>query len=400
MKSSLSLDEARRIALHAQGFAKQDRSSKVPWSKIASTINQMQLLQIDSVNVLVRSHYLPLYARLGNYDRAVLDSRTLASTGRHVFECWAHEASLVPLDLHPLMRWRMQRARNGDGTYSHMNRFAADEKTFLRQTLKFIDKNGPTRASEIPGSGKSAGGWWGWSKGKLAAECLFDHGLLTTSSRQGFERLYEIPEKVIPPEILALPTPNENDAHIALIERAARSLGIATELDLRDYFRLSIADGKTAVALAMEAGILLPVVVEDWKKPAYIHREAKLPRKAGGTSLLSPFDPLVWNRDRAERLFNFHYRIELYTPQNKRKFGYYVLPFLHGEKLVGRLCLKADRATGTLLVNSAHKEVDVDHHEIAAALAGELKLMAKWLGLASIQLLQSGELARSVTRHL
>ncbi len=400
MKSSLSRVEARRIALHAQGFATQDRSKKANWSKIANTIDQMQLLQIDSVNVLVRSHYLPLYARLGNYDRAALDTRTLAPTKRHVFECWAHEASLVPLDLHPLLRWRMQRARNGDGTYGHMNRFAAEENTFLKQTLKFIDQNGPTRASEIPGSGKSAGGWWGWSKGKLAAECLFDHGLVTTSSRQGFERLYEIPEKVIPAEILARPTPHETDAHIALIERAARSLGVATELDLRDYFRLSIADGKNAVAAAQEAGILLPVSVENWKKPAFIHRDAKLPRKSGGTALLSPFDPLVWNRDRAERLFNFHYRIELYTPQNKRKFGYYVLPFLHGEKLVGRLCLKADRATGTLLVNSAHKEVDVDHHEIAAALAGELKLMAKWLGLASIQLLQSGELARSVSRHL
>ena len=220
------------------------------------------------------------------------------------------------------------------------------------------------------------------------------------TSRQGFERLYEIPEKVIPSEILAIPTPREEDAQVALIERAAHSMGIATELDLRDYFRISIADGKKAVAAAVEAGILQTVTVEGWKKLAYLHRDAKLPRKAGGTALLSPFDPLVWNRERAERLFNFHYRIELYTPQHKRKFGYYVLPFLHGEKLLGRLCLKADRATGTLLVNSIHKEADVDQNEIAAALAGELQLMAAWLGLQSLQLPNSGPVANAVAKHL
>jgi uncharacterized protein len=400
VKSTLSLVEARRIALHAQGFRQQDRTAKPTWAKLANTIAEMQLLQIDSVNVLVRSHYLPLFARLGNYDRAKLDSRTLAPTKRHVFECWAHEASLVPLELHPLMRWRMQRARDGDGTYAHMDRFATEEKTFLADTLKFIGKNGPTRASEIPGSGKSAGGWWGWSKGKLAAECLFDHGLLTTASRQGFERLYELPEKVIPAEILALPTPREQDAQLDLIVRAARSLGIATELDLRDYFRLSPADARRAITAATESGALIPVTVESWKKPAFLHRETKLPRSAGASTLLSPFDPLVWNRDRAERLFNFHYRIELYTPEAKRKFGYYVLPFLHGERLVGRLCLKADRAAGKLLVNTAHREDDVEVDAIAPALATELQRMATWLGLGGIQTTKSGTLAKAVAKFL
>ena len=393
MAKSMSQEQARRIALHAQGFANQDRSTKPTWSKIARTIEQLQLLQIDSVNVLVRSHYMPLFSRLGSYDRAALDARTLAPTKRHVFECWAHEASLVPLSLHPLLRWRTQRARNGDGIYAHLNRFANEEKAFLKQSLKFIEGNGPSRASEIPGGGKSAGGWWGWSKGKLAAECLFDRGLVTAASRQSFERLYDIPERVIPSEVLALPTPREADAFLALIERSAKSLGIATESDLRDYFRLPLADSKKAVAAALEAGIIQPVSVAGWKQQAYIHRDAKLPRKAGAIALLTPFDPLVWNRDRAERLFNFHYRIELYTPQAKRKFGYYVLPFLHGDKLAGRLCLKADRANGTLLVNTAHIENGLDMADTAEALATELKRMAAWLALSDVKVAKTGNLA-------
>ena len=368
------------------------------WRKISKAVDQLQLLQIDSVNVLVRSHYLPLFARLGNYSMNALDERTFTHAKRHFFECWAHEASFVPLALHPLMRWRMDRALRGDGTYGSMARFASEEKTFLKRTLVHIRANGPMRASDVPGGGKSEGGWWGWSRGKMALETLFDQGLLTASTRKSFERHYDVPERVIPADILALPTPREADGFLALIERAGTALGIATEADLRDYFRLPVAEGRKAVAAAVENGSLLPVTVESWKPQAYLHKSAKIPRNAGGTALVSPFDPLVWNRDRAERLFNFHYRIELYTPAPKRKFGYYVLPFLHGDKIAGRLCLKADRANNTLLVNRAHVEEFTDKAETATAMSQELALMAKWLGLATYKVKKTGNLGSELVK--
>jgi uncharacterized protein len=393
---TLSLQEARRVALHAQGFQGQSRDTRATWSKLASTVEQMHLLQIDSVNVLIRSHYLPLYARLGGYDRALLDKRSFDNKHRHFFECWAHEASLVPLELHPLMRWRMERARNGDGTYTGMDNFGRDEKTYLKSTLAFITKHGPVRTSDIPDGGKSAGGWWGWSKGKLALETLFDQGLITTATRQGFERIYDIPERVIPAEVMARPTPSETEAQHSLVGKASEALGIATGQDLRDYFRLSPAAFKTALASALEEGVLRPVKVEGWKPQAYLHRNAKLPKKAGATTLLSPFDPLVWNRDRAERLFNFHYRIELYTPEAKRKFGYYVLPLLHGEKLVGRLCLKADRQNATLRVNTAHHETTELANDLRKPLKLELRRMADWLGLENVSVNNRGNLAQAL----
>ena len=398
MPRALSLAVARRIALAAQGFDNQHRATKPNWSAMARTVDRINLLQIDSVNVLVRSHYLPLFARLGNYDRAALDARTFSNKKRHFFECWAHEASLVPLSLHHLMRWRMDRAQRGDGIYSAMDRFASEEPSFLKNTLAFVEKNGPTRVRDIPDGGKSLGGWWGWSKGKLALETLFDHGLLTTATREGFERIYDIPQRVIPANVLAVETPPEREAFRQLIDLSARALGVATEIDLRDYFRLPVADARQAVADAVADGTIVPVKVDGWKQQAFLHRDAKRPRAAGGTALLSPFDPIVWNRDRAERLFNFHYRIELYTPASKRKFGYYVLPFLVGDKLAGRLCLKADRETGTLLVNTAHHETDADAMATAKSLADELQLMAQWLGLGDVKIARTGNLAAALRK--
>jgi uncharacterized protein YcaQ len=395
---ALPLTTARRIALAAQGFDARHRAAKPTWTAIARTIDRLHLLQIDSVNVLVRSHYLPLFARLGNYDRGILDMRTLADSKRHVFECWAHEASLVPMDLHPLMRWRMHRARAGDGIYHSMDRFARDEASFMKTTLAFVERNGPTRVRDVPEGGKSEGGWWGWSKGKMALETLFDHGLVTTARRDGFERIYDIPARVIPHDILARETPSERETFRQLMAMGAAALGIGTEIDLRDYFRLPVAEAKTALADCLADGTLIETAVEGWKAPAFIHRNAKRPREAGGIALLSPFDPLVWNRDRAERLFNFHYRIELYTPQEKRKFGYYVLPFLHHDKMAGRLCLKSDRENGALLVNAAHHEDGADATETARALAPELRLMAEWLGLGSVKIARSGNLAAALRK--
>jgi hypothetical protein len=396
MKPSLSIAEARRIALAAQGFDHPDRSGKPNWSAMSRMIGRLNLLQIDSVNVLIRSHYLPLYSRLGSYDRATLDLRTFNNRKRTMFECWAHEASLLPLTLHPLARWRMDRARAGNGTYGAMDRFAKDQKSYLDSTLDFIARHGPTAVSEIPDAGKSAGGWWGWSRGKMALECLFDQGLVTTATRDGFERIYDLTERVIPAEILELPTPDEATAFRTLMELSARTLGIGTEFDLRDYFRLPVAETKKALAELIEDGTLQPVGVQGWKHQAYVHKDTKLPRKAGGSALVSPFDPIVWERARAERLFGFHYRIEIYTPAPKRKFGYYVLPFLHGDRFAARVCLKADRQTGALLANAAHLEAHVDRHETAHALAAELKLMARWLGLETVQVGPRGDLAKAL----
>jgi uncharacterized protein len=400
MARPLPLSDARRLALAAQGFDHRHRSAKPTWAVMARTLAQIQLLQIDSVNVLVRSHYLPLFARLGKYDRATLDTRAFTSAKRHLFECWAHEASLVPLDLHHLMRWRMRRSQEGDGTYASMNRFAREEPDFLKQALAHVEKHGPTRAADIPGGGKGEGGWWGWSRGKLAMECLFDQGRVTIATRDGFERIYDLPERVIPAEILATPTPDDRTAMKELVARSAVALGIATEIDLRDYFRLPIADARQALADNLADGTMREVAVEGWKKPAYLHHTSKKSKAAGGHALLSPFDPIVWNRDRAERLFNFHYRIELYTPQTKRKFGYYVLPFLMGDAIVGRVCLKADRAEQTLRVNTAHMEPGVDAAATAKALADELGLMAAWLGLADVAVAKVGNLSQALRKAI
>ena len=350
--------------------------------------------------MLVRSHYLPVYSRLGAYPPAILDARTFTNKKRAMFEFWAHEASLIPLELHPLMRWRMARARAGNGTYGTMNDFARDQRSFVKSVLDFVTRNGPASVSDLPDAGKSAGGWWGWSKGKMALECLFDQGLVTTATRAGFERIYDIPERVIPAETLALQTPGEAESFRQLLALSGRALGIATEFDLRDYFRLPVADTKRALAELVEDGTLIAVSVEDWTQQAYLHKAAKLPRKAGGTALVSPFDPLVWERARAERLFNLHYRLEIYTPASKRKFGYYVLPFLDGDRFAARVCLKADRQAGVLRANAAHLEPHAKPAPTAAALAGELRLMAQWLGLERIEAGCKGNLAGALKAEL
>ena len=397
--SSLSLSEARRVSLAAQGFGAAKTEEASGWAAQARELKRLHLLQIDSVNVLTRSHYLPLFSRLGNYNRATLDKRTLAHTNRATFECWAHEASLVYMELHPLMRWRMNRALKGDGIYRSMKDFAHAEKTYLKNLLDFVKSHGATAQSDLPDKSKGEGGWWGWSKGKLALETLFAQGLLTTAKRESFERFYDLPERVIPADVLALPTPSERDSLLQLMNLSGQALGLGTAFDLRDYFRLPVMEAKRALDDAVEAGILKPVQVEGWKPQAYIHRAAKIPRTINATALVSPFDPICWDRDRTERLFNFHYRIELYTPQAKRKYGYYVLPFLMGEQFAGRVCLKADRETGTLRANAIHSETHADKAEAAAALATELRRMANWLSLPNVEIKGSGNCAAAMAKH-
>jgi uncharacterized protein YcaQ len=342
------------------------------------------LHQIDSVNVLVRAHYLPAFSRLGGYDRALLDRAAWGRRSeRRLFEYWAHEASLLPLDQHPLLRWRMELADRGESGWSGLRRYANEQRPHAEAILARIRAEGPLASSDFA-EGKGGGGWWGWSEVKQALEWLFWAGHLTTATRRtSFERVYDLPERVIPADVLALPTPSPAEAKRSLIAHAARALGVASESDLRDYFRLDLASAATAVRELIEDGVLRPVAIDGWRS-AYLHRDAARPRRIRAQALLAPFDPLVWERARTERLFGFRYRIEIYTPADKRTHGYYVLPFLLDDRLVARVDLKADRQAQALLVQAVHLE-PVAPAQTRAALADELQRMASWLRLEEVR---------------
>ncbi|MBM3648809.1 MAG: winged helix-turn-helix domain-containing protein [Alphaproteobacteria bacterium] len=398
---SLSASLARRIALAAQGFGQQRPAGPVNAGHIKRAIDRLGLLQIDSVNVLARAHYLPLFSRLGNYDGSDLDRLAWGRRSqRGLFEFWAHEASLLPLAAHPLLRWRMQRARDsaGDGK-GKLHAFRRDKAAYIDDVLREITDRGPIAASELSNAGERRGTWWGWNDGKRAVEWLFFAGLVTTATRRGaFERVYDITERVLPAHIRDLPTPSQEEAQRALLRHAARALGVGTEFDLRDYFRLGVADTKARLAELIEAGDLLPVKVEGWDRPAYLDPAARQPRKLEARALLAPFDPLIWERDRTLRIFDFFYRIGIYTPAAKRTHGYYVLPFLLGDRLVARVDLKADRAESTLVVHAAHLEAGQNAKIVAGPLREELRLMADWLGLERVWLPRVGVLAKAMAR--
>ena len=379
----LSLKAARRIALAAQGFGSA-RPSSVNGGHLRRTVDRLSLHQIDSVNVLARAHYLPAFSRLGSYDRTLLDRAAWgAKRHRRLFEYWAHEASLLPLDLHPLLRWRMAQAERGDIGWRSIRAYARERRKEADAVLERIRAEGPLAASEFE-TGKSRGGWWGWGEAKRALEWLFWAGLVTTATRKtSFERVYDLTERVIPPDILSLPTPQPDEAKRALIDRAARALGVATATDLRDYFRLDPLSARTAIAELEEEGVLIPAAVEGWRAPAFLHRDARVPRRIRGQALLAPFDPLIWERSRTERLFGFRYRIEIYTPAHKRVHGYYVLPFRLDDRLVARVDLKADRQGSQLLVRQVTLEPDAPA-PATDRLAAELRLMADWLGLEKV----------------
>jgi len=380
MTEHLSLALARRIALAASGFGEK-RPDRVTPRHLMRTLDRLSLHQIDSVNVLARAHYLPAFSRLGPYDRDVLDRMAWGRRrDRRLFEYWAHEASLLPLDLHPLLRWRMAKADRGQIGWNRLRLFATELRGEAEAILARIREEGPLAASDFE-HGRSRSGWWEWGHTKQALEWLFWAGHITTATRRNsFERVYDLTERVIPAEILALPTPDEAEAHRHLIERAARGLGVATATDLRDYFRLKPEPARAAIAELEEEGTLLPAKVEGWKQSAWLHRDARRPRRIAGQALLAPFDPLIWERARTERLFGFRYRIEIYTPAEKRVHGYYVLPFLMDERLVARVDLKADRARSRLLVRQVTFEPRAPV-EAGEQLESELRLMANWLGL-------------------
>jgi len=395
MVETLSHKQARRIALAAQGFA-DARPARPTRRHLIATIERLALLQIDSVNVVSRSHYLPLFSRLGAYSRALLED---LAWGRKpaLFEYWGHEASLMPLDLQPLLRWRMEDARQGVGVWKGVARFLAEHRPFIDKALAAIHERGPLSAGELELGERGQGGWWGWSEAKRATECLFWAGELTTATRRGtFERVYGLPQDVLPKAVWSAPTPSRAQAHRVLLRRAAAAMGVATERDLRDYFRMGLADARQGVAELVEAGDLTPVAVEGWDQPAYLAPGARRPRKIAANALLSPFDNLIWFRERAERLFDVRIRLEIYTPAAKRTHGYYVLPFLQGEAITARVDLKADRKAGLLRVLSAHREPTANA-KTPAALAAELRLMAAWLGLAGVAVAASGDLSSALS---
>ena len=376
----ISLAQARRIALAAQGFA-QARPPAIHQGHLRRTIERLGLHQIDSVNVLARAHYLPAFSRLGAYDSSLLERAAWGRRSeRRLFEYWAHEASLLPLAMHPLLRWRMARADRGETGYVQIRAIARERRVEAMALVDRIRAEGPMAASDL-GSGRP--GWWEWSEAKRLLEWAFWAGHITTATRRrSFERVYDLAERVIPLDVQALPTPDEVDAQKALVELAARALGLATLGDLRDYFRLGPVDGARAVAALVEEGVLVPVEVPDW--PAtYLHREARRPRKIVGRALLAPFDPLIWERARTERLFGFRYRIEIYMPVEKRQHGYYVLPFLLDERLVARVDLKADRQAGCLRVHAVHLEPEAPA-ATRDELAVELEVLSGFLGLERV----------------
>lgn len=350
--------------------------------------------------MLVRSHYLPIFSRLGSYDPALLDALAYAGMKRELFEYWGHEASLLPLELQPLMRWRMERARTGRGMWGGITRMGR-KRTYVDAILREVTERGPLSAGEVGEAGaRRTGPWWGRSDAKLAMEYLFWAGYLTTAFRRGFERVYDLPERVLPRAILDAPTPSEPQAHRELIKIAARAFGVATASDLRDYYRLDLAGAKRAIADLVSAGELQTLEVEGWKHPCYAPPDLRLVRSVDATALLSPFDSLVWERSRAERLFGFQYRIEIYVPAHKRVHGYYVLPFLFGDRFAARVDLKSERLDKRLAVRAVHFEDGVDVAAVCVALAAELHRMAQWLGHDTVSVEGRGRAAVALRRAL
>jgi len=391
---SLTAAQARRIAVAAQGFSEPKPGGPINRAHLTRLISRIQVLQLDSVSVAVRAHYAPVFSRLGPYDRDVLDRAAWGPrSSRLLAEYWAHEAALMAVDDWPLLRWRMRQYRHGRwGTH-----IVQANPQLAEDIVAAIAELGPSTAGQIEAHlaaepRRKKGTWWSRSDTKWVAEALFASGALTTATRVGFARHYDLVERVLPPNVLARHV--DDDAAVReLTLRAATALGVGTEADIRDYFRLSAQQVKPAIAGLVADGEIERVHVDGWSAPAYLRAGRTVPRQDRGTALLCPFDPLIFFRPRVERLFNFHYRVEIYVPANKRQYGYYVWPLLMDGRLVARVDLKADRATNSLRVVGAFGEPDIPRARVAAALAGELESMASWLGLGRFSVSGRGDLA-------
>ncbi len=387
----LTLQQARRIAITAQGLA-DPRPEKIDVRHLRRVLGKVGLLQIDSVNVLARAHYIPLFSRLGPYPMRLLDD--YAYRRRRLFEYWGHVASLIPVEQWPLFVYRMEAFREERA----QGRLQRERPGLLESVLEEVAARGPVTAAELDDAERGRGPWWDWSDTKLALESLFITGQLSVPDRVNFVRRYDLTERVIPPDILAQEPLPKDEAHRRLLLIAARAHGVGTVADLADYHRIPTAPARRHLAGLAASGVLREVSVEGWTEPAYLHPEIPLRRRVDASALLVPFDPLVWFRPRTERLFGFHYRIEIYVPEPQRRFGYYVLPFLLGDQLVARVDLKADRAGGVLQAKAAYREEGVDGRLVAIALATELGEMAKWLGLGAVAVGRKGNLSTDLSR--
>jgi uncharacterized protein YcaQ len=392
----VSAAAARRIALAAQGFADARPTGRIDRRHARRLFDRIGLIQIDSVNVVVRSQELPVFARLGPHRRDLLSN--MAADGE-LFEYWGHEASLLPIEHYPLFGFQRSAGYKGYGPLG-LERIERQRPGYVASVMAEVEAAGPVTAAELSEGGRRKGTWWDWSDGKRTLEYLFWTGRLAATRRDNFEREYDLAERVIPPAILDVPPVPEEEARRELLALSARALGIATSRDLADYYRLQPTKSKGALAELVEAGRVVPVRVDGWKEVAYLDPEARMPRRVRARALLSPFDSLVWERSRTERIWAFHYRIEIYTPKPKRRFGYYVLPFLLGEDLVARVDLKADRSAGLLRVPGAFAELGVTPDEVAEPLAEELRLMASWLGLRDVAVGDRGDLVKPLQAAL
>jgi hypothetical protein len=393
--TEVSLASARRIALAAQGFASPRPSGRVDRRHLRKVLDHIGLIQIDSVNVLARSQELTLFSRLGNHPRSLIPD---ATADGELFEYWCHEASHLPTSMHRLVRWRMEDARNGT-MWPGLQRFAKSKSQFVQEVRDRVFNDGPLVAGDVKTRTGPKGSWWDWDDGKAALEYLFWTGEITAQRRPNdFARMYFAPQHVLPKEVLKAKTPTEFEARSELLLLAAKSLGIATASDLLDYHRQKPAVAKPVLAELVKQGNLEQVRVEGWRDVAYMLPGVSTPRSMNTRALVSPFDSLVWCRPRIERLWDFHYRIEIYTPEQKRVYGYYVLPFVLGDRIVARVDLKADRQAGVLLVHGAYSEPGIDVKHVVSELAEELKLMVLWLGLDAVKVGDKGDLSSALSR--
>ena len=393
MIRTVSNSEARRIALAAQGFSRPRPSNPAGIPLLDSVVGRLATVQLDSVNVAVRTHYMPFFSRLGPYERPLVEQ--MAFGERKQIEYWAHMASLIPTATQPLLRWRMNAAIPRNRTQRLMD----EDPGYLDRVIEEIGDKGPLSVGDLDEPGERQGPWWGYNKGKVALEWHFLTGRLTTSHRKNFTRYYDLIERVLPPDVFNAPTPSVEESHRQLLAISAQRLGIGTAHDLRDYFRLRMPQARPRIAELVEAGVLETVQVDGWDQIAYLWPDADTPAKIEASALLSPFDSLIWDRDRVERVFDFSYRIEIYVPEPQRKYGYYVMPFLLGEDIVARVDLKADRQASVLRVKGAFLEPATpryDEGRVSAELAAELRLMAGWLGLNRVVVGRRGDLCSSL----